>query len=238
LAPSGGSGSSTLAANLATVLANENRTALLLDLRLETNDLASLMDLRPTHTLGELCQNVDRVDADMFERSLVKHASGVRLLAPPASFADARHITPEGVHQALNLGRTLYPFVVVDVDNSLREEQLKALREADLIVIVLRLEFASLRNTQRALDYLDRMGINRERVLLVVNRYGQPKEVPAAKAEEALGAKITEYLPDDPKTVIRANNNGVPVVLESPSAKVSKCISRLAQNITSRLKNK
>ena len=53
---------------------------------------------------------------------------------------------------------------------------------------------------------------------LVVNRYGQPKEVPASKAEEALGLKIAHYIPDDPKTVNRANNNGVPLVLESPSA--------------------
>ena len=60
----------------------------------------------------------------------------------------------------------------------------------------------------------------------MVNRYGQPKEVPAAKAEEALGVKIAHYVPEDPKTVNRANNNGVPVVLESPSAKVSRSLTQ------------
>ena len=62
----------------------------------------------------------------------------------------------------------------------------------------------------------------------VVNRFGQPQEVPFTKAEEALGLKIAHYVPDDPKTVNRANNNGVPVVLENASCKVSRSLVQLA----------
>ena len=65
----------------------------------------------------------------------------------------------------------------------------------------------------------------------MVNRYGQPKEVPAAKAEEALGVEIAYYVPDDARAVNRANNNGVPVVLEAPSSKVSKSVIRLAASV-------
>jgi pilus assembly protein CpaE len=100
-----------------------------------------------------------------------------------------------------------------------------------VILVVLRLDFTCLRNTQRTLDYLDQLGIHPERVRVVVNRYGQAKEVPAAKAEEALGRKIFHYVPDEPKTVNRANNNGVPVVLESPRAYVSKSVAKLAHSV-------
>ena len=65
----------------------------------------------------------------------------------------------------------------------------------------------------------------------MVNRYGQPKEVPYAKAEEALGLKISHYVPDDPKTVNRANNNGVPVILESPSAQGRQVPRKLAASV-------
>jgi pilus assembly protein CpaE len=233
LGPSGGTGASTVAVNLAAILANEHRMSLLVDLRLEANDLASLLDLRPSHTLAELCQNPERIDHDLFERSLSKHASGVRLLPPPGSFIDAPGITAEGVRRTLSWGRRLYPYVVVDIDHALREEQLAALQKADAIVMVIRLDFMCLRNTQRTLEHLDRIGINRDKVHLVVNRFGQPKEVPAEKAEQALGIKIKHYLPDDPKTVNRANNNGIPVVLESPSAKVSRGLNQLMTAVTS-----
>jgi Flp pilus assembly CpaE family ATPase len=108
---------------------------------------------------------------------------------------------------------------------------MQALQQADVILVVFRLDFTALRNTQRTLDYLEQMGIARDRVRLVVNRYGQAKEVPYGKAEEALGRKIFHYVPDDPKTINRSNNSGVPAVLEYPSAKVSRSVARLAQNV-------
>src|SRR5262249_51514978 len=60
LAPNGGSGSSTIAVNIATVLAKEHKSTLLLDLKLTSGDLAALLDLKPTHTLADLCVNAAR----------------------------------------------------------------------------------------------------------------------------------------------------------------------------------
>jgi pilus assembly protein CpaE len=234
LAPNGGSGSSTLAVNVATVLAKKYQSTLLMDLKLHAGDLAALLDLRPTHTLAELCQQSAHMDRTMFERSLARHSSGVQLLAPPRFLTDVAFVTPEGVRQTLNLARTLFPFVIVDLDHSFAPEQVQVLKQADVILLVLRLDFTCLRNTQRVLEYLDQLGVSRERVRLIVNRYGQAKEVPFGKAEEALGLKVAHYVPEDAKTVNRANNSGVPVVLESPSTKVAKSLTALAASVNGR----
>jgi pilus assembly protein CpaE len=231
LGSSGGSGSSTLAVNIATVLAKKHERCALFDLKLASGDLAPLLDLKPTHNLAELCQNTGRMDRGMFERCLVRHASGVHLMPPPATLDDINFVTPQGVRQALTLARSMFPYVVVDLDHSFREEQLQALRQTTTLLLVLRLDFTSLRNTRNALSFLLRMGIGQERIRVVVNRYGQPKEVPAAKAEEALGCKIHHFVPDEPKTINRANNNGVPAVLESPSSYVSKSVTQLTMSI-------
>ncbi|HEX5271182.1 MAG TPA: hypothetical protein VFW33_11865, partial [Gemmataceae bacterium] len=145
LGPSGGSGASTLAANIATVFAKQHKKSLLIDLKLEAGDLAALLDVRPTYTLADLCQNLARLDKAIFERCLVQHESGVHLLAPPRNIADSRCITAEGVRQALALGRNLFPYVVIDLDHSFREEQLATVRQADQVLLVLRLDFTSLR---------------------------------------------------------------------------------------------
>jgi pilus assembly protein CpaE len=236
LAPSGGSGSSTIAANIATMLAKEHKSSALFDLKLEAGDQAALLDLKPTHTLADLCQNVGRMDRVMFERSLARHSSGVHLLAPPSQFADIPFVTAEGVRKALGMAQIMFPYVVIDMDHTFHPEQVEALRQANIVLIVLRLDFASLRNTRRTLDHLERLGIARDRIQLVVNRYGQPKEVPFAKAEEALGLKILHYIPDDPRSVNRANNDGVPVVIESPSAKISKSVMKLAASVNGKHK--
>jgi pilus assembly protein CpaE len=231
LAPSGGSGSSTLSVNVAAALAKVHERSLLIDMKLHAGDLAALLDLRPTYSLADLCLNVKRIDRVFFERTLVRHSSGIHLLAPPRTLADVSHVTPEGVQQALTQAQAAFPYVVADLDHSFAEEQTVVLRQADVVLLVLRLDFTSLRNSRRALDHLEQIGVGRDRVRLVVNRYGQPKEVPASKAEEALGVKITHYVPDDPKTVNRANNNGVPLILEAPSARVSKSVLKLAASV-------
>ncbi len=233
LAPSGGSGSSTLAVNLATVLAQEAKGegALLIDLKLEAGDTAALLDLKPSFTLANLCQQSGQLDRTMLQRSLAAHASGVKLLAPPHALADVSYVTPEGVRQALALGTAMFSHVVVDLDHTYREEQAQVLRQADVVLLVFRLDFTCLRNARRALEYLVGLGVPAERVRLVVNRHGQPREVPVAKAEQALEAKIFHCVPDDPKAVNHANNHGVPVVLDSPSAKVSRSLTQLARSL-------
>ncbi|WZP00653.1 hypothetical protein EP7_002302 [Isosphaeraceae bacterium EP7] len=231
LSPNGGSGSSTLAASLAVVLAKAHGHVGLLDLKLETGDLASLLDVRPTFTLADLCQNASRLDRVMFERSLVKHESGVHVLAPPQKLADVASVRIDGVGLAVALARASFPYVVADLDHSFREEQLLLLRQADVVLIVLRLDFTSLRNVRRTLEHMDALGLTREKVRLVVNRYGQPQEVPYAKAEEAIGMKIGSYIPEDAKAVNRANNQGVPVVISAPTAKVSRGIIQLARDV-------
>jgi pilus assembly protein CpaE len=222
--------------NLATVLAKQHKIAALIDLKLETGDLAPLLDLKPTYTLADLCHNIARMDRTLFERSLTRHPSGVHLLGAPRHYDDIAQVTPEGVHQAIALARSSFPYVLVDLDHSFRAEQVEVLREADSVLLVLRLDFASLRNAHRALELLERLGVDRDRIYLIVNRYGQPKEIPFSKAEEALGMKIFHYVPDDPKSINRANNNGVPVVTESPSSRVAKSVTKLANSVNGRQK--
>ncbi|WP_435016315.1 AAA family ATPase [Tundrisphaera sp. TA3] len=231
LGPCGGCGASTLAVNLAVCLAKSHNDVGLIDMKLESGDLASLMDLRANFTLADLCHNAARLDRVMFEKSMVKHDSGVHLLVSPHRPADVQHVKPDCVGMALTLARTAYPRVVVDVDHTFREEQAVVLRQADIVLVVLRLDFAALRNARKTLEYLDGIEVARDKVRLVVNRLGQPQEVPLAKAEEALGRKIAHQVPDEPKTINRAGNLGIPAVIHAPSAKVSRSLSALAAAI-------
>jgi pilus assembly protein CpaE len=234
LAASGGCGASTLAVNLATVLAREHQRCVLLDLKPGKGDLAALLDLKPVFTLADLCLNAARLDQTMFEKVLVQHSSGVHLLGSPQVFEGMRVVTAQGVGQALTLARKLFPFVVVDLEDCFHEEQVLTVREAAMILLVIRLEFTSLRNTRRILEHLAELKVPQNRVRIVANRYGQANLLPLAEAEAALGLKVAHYLPDDPKTINGANNAGIPAVLKAPSAKVSQSIVQLARLVLER----
>lgn len=231
LSPSGGSGASTLAASIATTLAQECGDCGLIDLRMGVGDQAAMFDLRPGRTLADLCDHVTRLDQSLFEQFLVRHASGVWLLAAPTQRADLARVTCKGVRRALALARVRFSHVVVDMGNILNGEQIEALWQADWILLVLRLDFTSVRNTRRIMDALAELGIGRDRMRLVVNALGQRRQLEVEQAEAAVGMKIHHQVPYDAGSVHAAINSGVPLVLCRRFRRISRSIKALAHSV-------
>ena len=46
-----------------------------------------------------------------------------------------------------------------------------------------------------------------------------------------MGVKIFHFVPEDANTVNLANNNGVPAVIDYPSAKFAKSVTQLAASV-------
>src|SRR5207237_10501921 len=94
---------------------------------------------------------------------------------------------------------------------------------------VTRLEFTSLRSCRRILEYFQDLELPTGKVRLVVSRFGQPSELPVDDAEEALGQKLTHFIPEDAKTVNGANNIGIPVVTHAPNTRVAQAMIGVAR---------
>jgi len=231
IAPSGGSGASTLAAGVSTILAQEHGQAGLVDLRLGVADQTAMFDLRPARTLADLCDHVARLDQSLFDQFLTRHASGVHLLAAPVHAEGAARVTAKGVRRALALARVRFPCVVVDMGNTLNIEQVEALWQADLILLVARLDYTSVRNTRQMVDAMVELGIGRDRMRLVLNGCGQRRQLEVEQAELAIGMKAVHRIPHDAASVNLAVNNGVPVVLKRRFSRITRSIRALAFSV-------
>lgn len=232
----GGSGASTLAVNIAAGLSHGERSCALIDMKLEAGDLAALLDVKPAYSLADFCRNMSRMDQAMFEQCFTEHSSGVRLLASPPNYIDVKHVTSQGVRKALSMARATFPYVVVDLAHIYGWEQTQALFQSDIVLLSLRLDFVSLRQARRILDYFHDQHIERSRVRVVASRCGGPRQLRPADVREALGIEVSYFVPDDPKAVIQANNQGVPVVIRTPRAKVSRSLLELAASVNGRHK--
>ncbi len=234
ICPSGGGGGSTIAANVATVLSREHSSAMLMDLRLESGDLSSMLDLHPTFSLADLCSNLNRLDESLFEQLLTPHPNGVHLLAAPQDSTAIEQVTTKGFRRALALGKRKFPYVVCDLGGIHFPVQQEAATQADILAMVMRLDFPSIRNTRRCLDQLEALGIKRSKVRMVVNRYGQARQLTTAQAQDALGCKIDLFLPDDASSSNLALNSGKPVVNVKPWSKISRRLVVLANSLNGR----
>jgi len=229
--PSGGSGCSTIAANLAVLFAQKHQRCALLDFDLFSDDLTALLNLKPTTTLADLEKYSTKMDRSVYERSLTHHGTGVSLLASSRFPEDLSLISSRCIRETVDWTRAIFTHAVVDVGQPFHELKLEVLRTADNILMVFRLDFTSLRNVKRDVEHLEKNGVSRERIVLVVNRHAQSKELSAAEAEESLGMKVSYHIADDPSTANEANNKGVPLVVDSPRSKIGNGIALLAKGL-------
>jgi pilus assembly protein CpaE len=225
---SGGSGRTLVAANLAVAMAKRNGRCGLFDFDLLGADLATCFNLKPRHTLADLCRSFDKLDQKMFEQSLLAHESGVALLAAPETWEESKFVTLDGLQKTLRLGRSLFQDIVADFDAFSHKDFTSILQQCTSIVLLVRLDFSGLRNARRALACFDRCGVDHENVRLVAARTGRSKEISTSQVESALGMKIRASIPEDPHAANASLNCGVPVLLETPNSSLSKAIVSLA----------
>src|SRR4029079_19225221 len=103
LGAGGGNGCTTLAVNLAVLLAQKRKRSVLLDFDFGGGSAASLLNLRPRHTCGDLIRNIESLDHKMFEQCLVKHETGAEVLAASENFEDAEYLRPDSIARMCRL---------------------------------------------------------------------------------------------------------------------------------------
>lgn len=228
----GGAGVSSLAVNLACLLAQKPKTCALVDLKVEGGDLASLLDLKPNHTLADVSRGADSLDYTLLKGCLTPHDTGIQLLASPTRLPSFGEVQAQGVMRSMALMRHHFDYLVADLDRCLGQESVSAAQSADMLLVVLRLDFLSVRRTKLMLEFLkNQVGIKEDKIQLVANRTGLPGEISVSQAETAVSSKIPWQLMDDVRTMIRGTNNGEPIVIHAASTKIAKKMGELATRI-------
>jgi pilus assembly protein CpaE len=226
----GGVGTTSVAVNLACVLArNPRHSVALVDLDLCLGDADVFLDAIPDYTLVDVAQNVTRLDFSLLKRSLTKHASGVYLLPRPVQLEDVALITPDDLRRVIGLLKATFTHLVLDLSKGYSPIDLVALEMASQVLLVTQLDLPCLRNVVRLMLSFGSMEGIGEKVKIVVNRAGlESGHITLKKAEESIGKEVFWQLPNEYRTMIEARNNGVPLIEQAPKAAITQSIAGLA----------
>jgi pilus assembly protein CpaE len=229
----GGCGSTTVACNIAALLAQRTKTALL-DLDLIGGGVASYFDVRPRYTISDVMESAERVDKQLLDNALVVHPrSQLAILARPDQPEDTQRVSQAGFQRLNNVLCRMFDHVVVDSVMSIDPLYAEALKSADVNLIVMQLNVPSAKNAERFVGALRRMGIDAGKIKIVVNRYVKKGcDIEPDEVERSLGLKIAWMIPNDFKNAIAAINYGEPVVLRAPRTEISTSLQGLAQQLS------
>jgi pilus assembly protein CpaE len=205
----GGVGSTTAATNLAACLVGKKKSVCLVDLVLQFGSVTSFLNIDASYTILDLVKNLKRIDPLFLDGSLVKHASGIRVLAEPFYAEDARRITPADIDEILDVLAQSFDYVVVDTPKEFDDMLALVLDKANLILFITEMDVPSLKSAHRALELFERMGIYDKKIRLILNRYVKSKLMTLESVEKALGVKVFWTLPNNYPVAIAAVNQGL-----------------------------
>ena len=151
-------GATSLATHLAGALARVGRRVCLVDLDLELGDVLSFLDMQGGYSLADVAANVQRLDRELLDASVPRHASGVWVLSQAEKAGPGESIDPRKRHPVLRFLRQHYDELVVDGLRDFGDVSLAALDLADRILLVVTQEVPAVRNARRCVDIFRQLG--------------------------------------------------------------------------------
>jgi Flp pilus assembly CpaE family ATPase len=225
----GGAGVTTLACNFAVALAQEpSQSTLLIDLDLPLGDAALNLGLTAEYSTISALQESGRLDASFLAKLLVKHNSGLYVLAAPGKLPQYQ-ASNESVDRLLTVARQDFDSVVVDVGSRLDFAGTAVFKEARTVYLVTQAAIPELRNSNRLISQFFSSG--GPKLEVIVNRYDpRGSGVSDEHITKALTVPPSWKIPNDFAAVRQMQNTGTPLVLEDSS--ISRIIREMASTFT------
>jgi Flp pilus assembly CpaE family ATPase len=226
LGAKGGDGVTTLACNFAVALAQESRqSTLLIDLDLPLGDAALNLGITSEYSTLNALQNSDRLDLNFFSKLLVKHSSGLFVLAAPGKFPQFQ-ASHEAVDRLLEVARQGFDNIVVDIGSRLDLLDTSLFRKGSTVYLVVQTSIAGLRNSNRLISQLFSGSV--PKLEIVLNRFElRSLGVSEDQISKALTRPAQWKIPNDYAAVRRMQHTAIPLALED--SPISRLVRRMAR---------
>ena len=237
----GGTGATTLAVNLAWELANvakkgeENPKVCILDFDLQFGSVATYLDLPRREAVFEMLSDTESMDDDAFMQALLPYEDRLQVLTAPGEMLPLDLLTGEDITRILDMARSHFDFVIVDMPSTLVQWTETVLNAAQVYFAVLELDMRSAQNTQRLKRAFQAEELPIEKLRYTLNRaptgFDLNGKQRIKRLAESLAISVELQLPDGGKQVMQCGDHGIPMAQNAPKNALRKEILKLAQSI-------
>ncbi|HJQ85524.1 MAG TPA: P-loop NTPase [Candidatus Binatia bacterium] len=229
--PKGGVGVTTIAVNVAVALRAAQRSVALVDLDVYGGEVACFLNLTPTYTLRDVA-GVERLDASFLQGMMIRHTSGVQVLAAPGlkGREARRELSTAQATAVLELMSGLYDVTVVDTPGIPSDAVVVTLLAATRILLVTDLTVPALRGCAQTIEWLREEGVDTASTIdVVVNKHSnRTTEISTAEASRTLGLALRVLLPRDDAAAAAAANSGRPLSEVAAGSALERAIAAIA----------
>ncbi|GAB2951316.1 AAA family ATPase [Streptomyces heilongjiangensis] len=186
----GGVGATVAAVQLALAACASGRTVALLDLDLQSGDVASYLDVQFRRSVADLAAITD-INPRVLQEAVYAHDTGLSLLLAPAEGERGEEVTDRVARHVLATLRSRHDVVIVDCGSQMTAATAAAVEMADQALLLVTPDVVAVRAAKRMVRLWDRLQIRKaEETLTVVNRHSRGTEIQPSLIEKVTGTKV------------------------------------------------
>jgi len=235
LSAKGGTGTSSLCANLAMniKLAQPEERIVVADLVLPIGSIAPIVGYEGKLNLATVADLPSgQTNAEYFHENLPWPELWQFQLLPGSP--DPQHgniLKGDRISEIVENLRSAYDFIILDIGRSLSRIGLPLIQKADLITLIVSPDQSTIKLTKTVLDYLQTQGIDDQNIYVILNRAVGLEGLTKAQAEEILGLTIKTAIPYMGSNFALANNLHQPITTKYPTDTASIILKETAENM-------
>lgn len=229
----GGIGRTVLAVNLAVALSKNNLQICIVDGDFQFGDICLAMDLHPTFTFKDIIESMEMMDQHAIQGFLMRHGSGVKVLAAPERPEYADLITSAHLDKTLDLLLQSFDYVIMDTSAGLPSATLQIMEKADQVFALTTLEMSSVKKTKTWIETMQLLGLQ-QKLQIVLNRSTMDSVIKASDVADLLDIDTPAFIPNDFALVAQSMNTGIPFTLNQAKTETAKAVFRMAEQMISR----
>ena len=237
----GGTGSSTIASNLAYMLGQKySEEVILIDLDMCFGTSALSFNLQQRQSIADALAQPDRLDDVLMERFMLKYNDFLSVVPAPVLLGGDFDVQVDAFEALLDLVRRMAAFVVIDLPHQWNPWVNEILLDANEVVVTAYPDLANLRDAKNMFDRLQEKRDIGSPTRLVFNKIGLAKvsELGAKDFGGPLGVTPMLSIPFEAGLFGTALNNGQCVAEENRRSKSAKRFSELASIVSGRVEVK
>jgi pilus assembly protein CpaE len=228
----GGVGTTTVAVNLGAQLCSfAKKRTVLLDFARPLGNAHLLLDMHPRFGIRDAVENLERLDSHFLAGLLTHHKSNLELLGGALHPEEWQTIPVAPLERVVNVAQADFDSVLMDLGSQFSSDWSPILQMARMILLVTETNVPSLWNLNRRMQALAGIGVNPERIRVIVNRWHKGDEETLKAIESDNKYSVLTHLPNDFRKAIASFNLGVPL-MENHDNVLTNHYRQLASQIT------
>ncbi|TXS72958.1 septum formation initiator [Streptomyces sp. me109] len=186
----GGVGTTVTAVQIALASKASGRDVALVDLDLQSGDVASYLDVQFRRSVADLA-GISDINPRVLQDAVYLHDSGIGLLLAPAEGERGEEVTDRVTRQVLSALRSRHDVVIVDCGSQMNSATAAAVEMADQALLLVTPDVVAVRAAKRMVRMWDRLQIRKaEETTTVVNRFARGTEISPSLVQRVTGTKV------------------------------------------------